>query len=350
MNLVENGDFETEDFSGWYIHHGYVYMKPGFFNANKSKRTINWDQTESDQPSPVIADNSLKLPQMNGPVPPYGGQKMALINDLDGGNHVTCLHQDFYIPQGFAPDCAYVSFDWGALLQGSGHNSNERPQFTFEVRRHGGGNWRTLVNHNFIATEGGGNGWSDIRALGEANAVWYKAGSEKFSVAGFAAGDMIRIRFVAEDCAEGGHGGAAFIDNVVFTNGCGTNSSVDQTITFDSPLPNVFTPNNDGTSDVWTVNNLHHACKIEFELFDRWGDRVFYNTLVSHDGSWPAQTEVWNGLVRSRRRKIGWWLRKRYVTRKIRKADMSSNTVYYVIRFSNCAGSIEVPGFMSVFI
>lgn len=348
MNIVINGDFETPALTDWHEHYGTVYNDVDFFTG-KNKRKINWDTTSPNQPPPAFVDATTKLPEQAQPIAPYGGTKMVRLNDLEGGQHVTCLHQDMYIPANFSTDCAYISFDWGAMLQGSNHNEESRPRFTFEVKRRSGNSWKKLARKSFFAPASGGDGWNDIRAAGQQDAVWYKAGTEKNQLVGVMAGDLIRIRFVAEDCPDGAHGGAAFIDNVIVTTGCDGTGNQALPIAY-APLPNVFTPNGDGVNDIWTINGLQNACLVEFELFDRWGDRVFYFRDTRFDGVWPAQLQVWNGKVRSKRRRIGSGKRKTYAVRKIRANDMNAGVVYYVLKLSNCHETLEIPGFMHIFL
>lgn len=58
-------------------------------------------------------------------------------------------------------------------------------------------------------------------------------------------------------------------------------------------LPNVFTPNADGTNDGFSAN-LSGVKDISVEIYDRWGARVFEGTQSGLAGS-PQVVELWNG-------------------------------------------------------
>lgn len=53
--------------------------------------------------------------------------------------------------------------------------------------------------------------------------------------------------------------------------------SIDQFTITTSPLPNVFTPNNDGINDKWVLEELTEGnCMVlSVEIFNRWGKSVF---------------------------------------------------------------------------
>lgn len=346
MNYVENGDFEWGNHAGWYAHYAIVGTKINKF-TNKQKRDLNWDDVADGQPMPMVVDGAALLPRQNAPIAPYEGTKMLRINDLMGDQHVTCVHQTVTLPDDFTGSCAFVQFNWGAMLGGSGHtNPMNRPKFSFHVNRKRGKTWKPILTREYVAPQTAADGWIDIRAPGEIDAIWYQAGLEKLALPDLVAGDQIRLRFVAEDCTDGGHGGAAFIDNVILTNGCdGTGAS--QPITMDA-LPIVFTPNDDGINDHWGISNLNGACSLELTIFDRWGDGVFYCRLTSVDGTWPAFLDIWNGFIRSKRKAKGNGKNRRYSTRKIRSNDMSSNVVFFKLKLKNCheartdAGALHV--------
>lgn len=64
-------------------------------------------------------------------------------------------------------------------------------------------------------------------------------------------------------------------------------------------LPNAFTPNNDGLNDEYGISNPYSIPElITFEIFDRWGERVFAtnDAFRSWDGSYRGQ-EVNSGVL-----------------------------------------------------
>lgn len=52
-------------------------------------------------------------------------------------------------------------------------------------------------------------------------------------------------------------------------------------------IPNVFTPNGDGTNDVWRIGGLQDYSKTNVKIFDRWGRMIF--------DSEPGYPKPWNG-------------------------------------------------------
>lgn len=54
----------------------------------------------------------------------------------------------------------------------------------------------------------------------------------------------------------------------------------------------LFTPNNDGKNDTWSIGNLHLYPENELEIFDRWGRKVFSATNYSVDKLWDGKDIV----------------------------------------------------------
>jgi gliding motility-associated-like protein len=87
--------------------------------------------------------------------------------------------------------------------------------------------------------------------------------------------------------------------------GClGTDTSVVHVDFRDSVLiPNAFSPNGDGTNDVFRVENMQYQKLLEFRVFNRWGEQVFETTNMSKgwDGTVngkPANVDVYYYLIR----------------------------------------------------
>lgn len=63
------------------------------------------------------------------------------------------------------------------------------------------------------------------------------------------------------------------------------------------PIQNVFTPNNDGYNDTWTIENKDDPCLLGFkaQVFDRWGKEVY----VTRDPNfqWNGESEATNELL-----------------------------------------------------
>lgn len=80
-------------------------------------------------------------------------------------------------------------------------------------------------------------------------------------------------------------------------------------------LPNAFTPNGDGKNDCFGIKNWSTNGKLEFSIFNRYGERVFYTTD-------PAK--CWNGLYKSTK-------------------PLTGNYVYY-IKANTACGVVEKKG------
>jgi gliding motility-associated-like protein len=77
--------------------------------------------------------------------------------------------------------------------------------------------------------------------------------------------------------------------NVVSTVGCGNASSeVIVTVYKDIFIPNAFSPNGDGKNDMFRVFALDSYELISFDIFNRWGSKVFSTTNTSMG---------WNGMI-----------------------------------------------------
>jgi gliding motility-associated-like protein len=91
----------------------------------------------------------------------------------------------------------------------------------------------------------------------------------------------------------------------------------DSTVTF----PNVFTPNNDGTNDCYSITGIEQYNKIIFEVYNRWGQLIFktYNPVF-----------CWNGLSNN-------------------GEEVLSGTYYYIFEgTSNCGNPLKTNGTITV--
>ena len=75
------------------------------------------------------------------------------------------------------------------------------------------------------------------------------------------------------------------------TNGCVNTDSVVVSISnMCFEVPNVFTPNGDGTNDVWVIKGLEIYPDVTVKVFNRWGDSVFESD--------KGYTDPWDGTYK----------------------------------------------------
>jgi gliding motility-associated-like protein len=75
-------------------------------------------------------------------------------------------------------------------------------------------------------------------------------------------------------------------------NASGCSDSVEHYITIVPPMdyfiPNVFTPNGDGVNDLFFVKSGQGVSVLKFEIFDRWGEKL-YDGLLGWDGTYNGK-------------------------------------------------------------
>ncbi|MFN3404524.1 MAG: gliding motility-associated C-terminal domain-containing protein [Cytophagaceae bacterium] len=106
--------------------------------------------------------------------------------------------------------------------------------------------------------------------------------------------------------------------SVVVTDENGCTASANITIEVKHLLiPNTFTPNSDGTNDVWRITNIHFYPDASVEIFNRWGVILFKE---------KGQLKGWDG--------------------KSNGAEMPAGTYYYTLKTSPDADPIS--GFITI--
>ena len=60
-------------------------------------------------------------------------------------------------------------------------------------------------------------------------------------------------------------------------NGCLNSDSVTVFVFPEIRIPNGFSPNGDGKNDVWEIDLIYQFPDCEVEVFNRWGERLFYS-------------------------------------------------------------------------
>jgi gliding motility-associated-like protein len=84
------------------------------------------------------------------------------------------------------------------------------------------------------------------------------------------------------------------------------------------PVPQIITPNQDGKNDTWVINNIDYFTNNSVEIFNRWGNRVFYET--PYNNSWDGKSD--------------------------RGVDLPDGTYFYVINLGN--GSKPQTGYIII--
>ena len=64
---------------------------------------------------------------------------------------------------------------------------------------------------------------------------------------------------------------------VVDANGCSNSDTVTVFIYPEINVPNGFSPNGDGKNDVWQIDFIYQFPDCEVEVYNRWGERLFYS-------------------------------------------------------------------------
>jgi len=82
-------------------------------------------------------------------------------------------------------------------------------------------------------------------------------------------------------------------------------------------IPSGFTPNGDGTNDTWHFGHTEYYPNIVVQVFDRWGQRVFYSRGYDRAKEWDG---TYNGKA------------------------LPSGTYYFVVRLNDDHGTPPLTG------
>ncbi|MBC7861633.1 MAG: gliding motility-associated C-terminal domain-containing protein [Bacteroidia bacterium] len=83
---------------------------------------------------------------------------------------------------------------------------------------------------------------------------------------------------------------------VTNSNGCSSSDTVTVRVLPQIVFPNGFTPNNDGKNDVWIIDNITLFPECEVEVYNRWGERLFYSR---------GYTTPWDGNYKGKPLPVG---------------------------------------------
>ncbi|HWK04245.1 MAG TPA: CshA/CshB family fibrillar adhesin-related protein [Puia sp.] len=85
---------------------------------------------------------------------------------------------------------------------------------------------------------------------------------------------------------------------VTDSKGCSAKDSITVGVDFTAdpshyPIPSAFTPNNDGRNDCWGLKYWGHVTSLDMEVFNRWGQRVFFtnNPADCWDGNYKGTAQ-----------------------------------------------------------
>jgi gliding motility-associated-like protein len=92
-----------------------------------------------------------------------------------------------------------------------------------------------------------------------------------------------------------------YVVNVTGANGCSNTDSIPVMVAFNNNvnsfyLPTAFTPNADGKNDCFGIKSWGPVSNVDFSIFNRWGERVFY----SKNGS-----DCWDGNYKNIKQDTG---------------------------------------------
>jgi len=205
--LFTNGGFETGDFTGWTITEGQ-FPYPGGTYSN-----IVWTPYNYLKPTPIVMDSTATMDGQTLDVNPYNGNYMARINDINGYYHATKISQTDTITAADLSETLYVN--WGAMLVDPQHPTGQQPFFGINVLKNGS----SIYNFTADATQAAatwtlaGNDYI-YNGVGYGSPLYYKSGTFSQVLNSFSVGDSITVDMFVADCAQGGHGGYAFLDGI----------------------------------------------------------------------------------------------------------------------------------------
>jgi gliding motility-associated-like protein len=81
-------------------------------------------------------------------------------------------------------------------------------------------------------------------------------------------------------------------------HGCSEIDSVKVTVIPHLVIPNGITPNGDGINDVWVIDNIDKFPNVEVEIYNRWGELLFYSK------GYPP-SERWDGTYKGKKLPTG---------------------------------------------
>jgi hypothetical protein len=219
-----NGGFEDGTFNGWTVQQGFnngyraynflqsSYGINGVPNSDPDPlKDIGWGYQNmyAAAPAPVVVDKAgFTDPYFPTVQNMFIGNKMAKLNDINNGFHVTQISQTGTIDtsdyQGGTSATLYIN--WAGIMENPGHPHEEDPWFIINVYKNG-----VLFSEQRHYSEE--PGWTQAAISGpNYSPVFYSTG--QFTLGNLTAGDQVKVVLTVADCAQGGHGAYAYLDGV----------------------------------------------------------------------------------------------------------------------------------------
>lgn len=186
--FFQNLGFETGDLTGW-ISERHTWQAPTPQLTPSDKSAV----LSGPGFDPIATDLQV----------PLFGSKVARINNSDSGYHISTLTQSAVVPNNKNPG---LRFYWSAVLQDPNHPPQDQPYVEIVVTNKTKGT--ELYRKRYFSDDPAYSGW-----LSYQNGQWKSIPWQlvELSLAD-AIGDTIELKVEAADCAQGAHGGYAYLD------------------------------------------------------------------------------------------------------------------------------------------
>lgn len=333
-----NGRFEQGTLQGWTEEYALYEKWKGPCGELGEPKFSNWTSSPSWTKNAQVV-SQFTLP--NGTViTPDEGSWMAKIGDLIGDKHATRLQQTIRL---FGNDrkWANIHLNWAALMVDANHPCESQPIFIVEVEVRRASHITKLVSFEKLkriqisSTDATGGDWVFSGYDGTNSATYFKRGAFDIALTeSYPSGTEIRVTITVAGCTEKGHGSIAFLDNVRLDGMCDLDClpGLNQTIADQAPIwiPNAFTPNGDGTNDVWEVKGVTFVRQASCLIYDRWGQLVHTSSFEApaYEAFSYATIPFWDGRKNGVYVPIGVYI--------------------YRLYFKNCVDSKEYVGRVTV--
>jgi hypothetical protein len=201
-----NGGFEAGSFDGWTENGGYWLGETNY--------PADYTFTDSPYESAIVEP---------GDVPCLASMGVS-VNQVRSGSYAARINSnDTYVPGGSANchfsqieqtvsgwNSPYISFDWSAILQDSGHTRVNRPHFRVILT-----DLTTATTIYNIAYYSDNLPPDMVQYTGPSTEDWAYTGWQhmQLNTPGLT-GDTLRLTILACDCAQTGHDGALYVDNI----------------------------------------------------------------------------------------------------------------------------------------